>query len=137
MARKHDKAVVESLATIPLFSECSTRELRDITRSGKVVSKSAGSTIVAEGTGGGAFFSILDGQVEITRGDKRLAVLMPGDFFGEMALLVDTSRNASATALTDVECFAITAWHFKSLLLGDAKLAYKTARAVAARASTT
>ena len=80
MARKHDKAVVESLATIPLFSECTTRELRDITRSGKVVSKSAGSTIVAEGTGGVAFFSILDGQVEITRGDKRLAVLMSGRF---------------------------------------------------------
>lgn len=135
MAKQSDAALLNSLASVPLFSECSAREIRAVARDGKVMRKRAGSTIVAEGAGGIAFFLILTGTVDISRGDTTVAQLMPGDFFGELALLSDNPRNATAMAASDVELFTFTEWAFKSMLLANPKIAYGVARAVAKRAT--
>lgn len=135
MAYKPDAALLAALAAVPLFSECSPREVKAVARDGKMLSKKAGSTIVAEEAGGIAFFLILEGAVNITRGEQTVAQLLAGDFFGEMALLSDQPRNASAEAASDVQLFTFTEWAFKSMLLGNPKIAYGVARAVAKRAT--
>lgn len=133
--KKPDAALVKSLAEVPLFAECSAKQLRTIASTGKVLTKRDGATILAEDTSGVAFFLILSGTVDIHRDGQVLAKLMPGEFFGEMALLGSAHRNASATAAGEVEVFALSAWSFKGILLADAKIAYGVAVAVAARAS--
>lgn len=62
---------------------------------------SAGEALVEEGAPGDAMFVVLDGQVEITRQGKVLEQVGPGGVFGEMALIDQAPRNATARALTD------------------------------------
>ncbi len=112
---------------------CSRKEIVSLARKGKIVSKKADSTILEEGSKGIAFFLLLEGTVDINRNGRTVARLMPGDFFGESALLSDLPRNASGVAATDVKLFTLTQWAFKSVLLADARIAYGVARALAAR----
>jgi CRP-like cAMP-binding protein len=109
------------------------RQLRLIARAGSIVGKPEGAELVSEGKQAVAFFVVISGRVEIQRDGKPVAVLLSGDFFGEMALLADTTRSATATAASDVQLFALTAATFKKLLLEDSKIAYGVTRAIAAR----
>lgn len=68
----------------------------------------AGEIIFAEGAPGDLMFVILEGEVEILKAAqagsaKVLSVLGKGEFFGEMALLDDRPRSASAVAKTDAK----------------------------------
>ena len=72
----------------------------------------AGSTIFREGNEGNTAFVIKKGKVEISKvfGSKRviLDLFSQGSIFGEMALLVDTTRTATATAVEDSELIVIS-----------------------------
>ncbi len=133
MASEPPADLVDGLARVPLLTMCSRKEIVSLARKGKIVSKKADSTILEEGSKGIAFFLLLEGTVDIKRNGRTVARLMPGDFFGESALLSDLPRNASGVAATDVKLFTLTQWAFKSLLLADARIAYGVARALAAR----
>ncbi|MBX9685196.1 MAG: FAD-dependent oxidoreductase [Candidatus Obscuribacterales bacterium] len=67
----------------------------------------AGDIVLREGDAGTEFYSIEEGEVEVLkRIDDRfevLAVLGPGDFFGEAAVLENRPRNATIRARTDIE----------------------------------
>ena len=54
---------------------------------------------------------------EFKNGEKLdVAVLVPGEFFGEMSVLDNAPRSANVIAIDDVECLVLTAWDFKSKL---------------------
>lgn len=62
----------------------------------------AGQIIFSEGDADNDCFYVLDeGQVEIANRKKILETIQPGGFFGEMALVNNKPRSASATAKTD------------------------------------
>jgi CRP-like cAMP-binding protein len=61
-----------------------------------------GEAIVVEGAETFDAYLIESGQVVVSRGEQRLRTLGPGEMFGEMALVDDKPRSATATALTDV-----------------------------------
>jgi CRP/FNR family cyclic AMP-dependent transcriptional regulator len=63
---------------------------------------SKGKTIFQEGDRGDEFFIVVRGQVEIVSGDRHLETLEADGIFGEMALIDDSPRSATAVALTDV-----------------------------------
>jgi len=121
------------LREVPLFAGCSPKELRQIATAGKILSRTAGSHIVREGTGGHAFFLTLAGTVDVLRGRERIAQLGEGEFFGETALLTDHERNATAMAVTDVELFTMTEWQFKAVLMANPEIAYAILRSVVDR----
>jgi CRP/FNR family cyclic AMP-dependent transcriptional regulator len=62
----------------------------------------AGEIIFKEGDRGDEMFVIQSGQVEIRRGNRVLETLVEKNIFGEMALIDDGPRSASAVAATDV-----------------------------------
>jgi hypothetical protein len=73
------------------------------------------------------------GNVEILRGDTVLATLEPGDFFGEMAILEDQPRFATARAKTDLRVLKIERAAFADLLRANVEIAVRIMRKLAAR----
>ena len=121
------------LAKVPIFAECSKRELTIIGRAAKEVSHREGTVIAREGERGVGLFLILEGQCKVTIGGKTKAKLGPGDFFGEVALLDGGPRTATVTAMTPVRLVGITGWVFRGLLMEHPTIALKTLEAVAGR----
>ena len=73
-----------------------------------------------EGVG---FFLITSGDVAIIKDGRELARLGEGDFFGEMALLDNFRRSATAKALAPTETLALLRSDFIAELRGNADLA--------------
>jgi hypothetical protein len=79
-----------------------------------------GEIIFRKGDKGEFVYTIINGNVEIIKedieeGEKVLAVLGPGDYFGEMALMSDKPRSATARAVNSVEAMTIARDDFKKL----------------------
>ena len=102
-----DKAILAQLKNVPLFSQTTARQRKNIARIGKTVTWSAGSTPIEQGSEAVAFFLILDGRVEVVRDGTTVAQLGPGHFVGEIALLTGDLRTADANALSDSTVFAL------------------------------
>lgn len=83
----------------------------------------AGDVIVRQGAPADKFFIIIDGEVEIIREDdgqqRTLATLTRGQFFGEMAILRDSPRVATARAVVPTTLFAMERDAFRSLVAGS------------------
>lgn len=72
--------------------------------------------IVREGEAGDSFYIIALGQVRVDQGGKSVATLGPGEFFGEISLLMDQPRNATVTSMEPVELLVIPRTDFWSFL---------------------
>lgn len=79
----------------------------------------AGQVIFNEGEAGDCAFVVCEGSVEIFKGsgkrEMRLATCEAGGIFGEMALVDDAARSASARALTPASCLVLPKERFRHL----------------------
>ena len=128
-----NKQAVQMLSSVPLFSECSKKELQAIAQSAKEVERKAGSTLVKEGDTGLGFFLITDGSAEVTVQGKKRGKLGPGDFFGEISLLDESPRSATVTAETPVRMLGLTGWSFKRVIQHNPSIATKLLKVMATR----
>lgn len=92
-----------ALAAIPLFDGLSKRHLRRLARDADVVAFGPGRSIVEEGQPGEAMFVVLGGTARVLRAGRKVGVLIPGDFFGELSALDAGPRTASVVPDTPVE----------------------------------
>ncbi len=127
------KNTVSQLAKVPLFSECSQRDLQTVARVVREIPHGAGTVIAREGEPGVGLFIILDGTADVSIGGRKKATLGPGDFFGEIALLDGGPRTATVTAKSDVALLGLTEWVFRGLMVEHPSLALKTLQQMAAR----
>jgi CRP-like cAMP-binding protein/glyoxylase-like metal-dependent hydrolase (beta-lactamase superfamily II) len=81
-----------------------------------------GERIVTQGMRGDSFYIIVTGTVEIVKDGTPLKKYRAGDYFGEMAILLDQPRNADAIARTDVDLVAIDRNDFLAVLRGSEML---------------
>ena len=117
---------VDFLRGVPLFAEVSDRGLREIGETLTRRSYSAGETVVDEGEGGIAFFVVEKGTATVSKGSgETLTTLRPGDHFGEVALLAESSRTATITAETDLVCWGMTGWTFRPMLRSEPSITLK------------
>jgi CRP/FNR family transcriptional regulator, cyclic AMP receptor protein len=127
------KDTVGALAKVPLFSDCSQRELQTIARVVRDISHAAGTVIAREGDPGVGLFVIVSGTAEVSIGGRKKITLGPGDFFGEIALLDGGPRTATVTARTDVQLLGLTEWVFRGLMTEHPSIALKTLQQMATR----
>ena len=104
------------LKRVPLFSHVPTKDLVRVAGIAEEVVHGPESRIITEGESGSAMFIIVDGEVLIHRGDQRIATLRSQDCFGEMSILDQEPRSASATALTDCLLLKVDQDHFRDIL---------------------
>lgn len=105
--RKKGKQLVKSAEFFNSFSDGELDALLDFT---EVIKYEKNEFIVKEKTKGDSFFILLRGRAHILKSDfrdvkQKIASLMGGDCFGEMAILLDEPRSASIIAVED--CFVI------------------------------
>src|SRR6476469_1447209 len=93
---------------IALFDRLNKHQREEVARQADEIDVEAGKRLVSEGRFGYEFFVIENGTAEVVRGSEHLADLGPGDFFGEMALLGDTTRNADVVASTALTAMVMT-----------------------------
>lgn len=87
----------------------------------------AESVIISEYEPGDCFYLIQSGQVQLVKcvkGTKRnIDILKPSEFFGEMAILENTPRSATAIALNKVEVLEFNKENFEVLIMGNPQIA--------------
>ncbi len=98
---------------------------------------SAGQYIFKEGEHGEEMFIIHKGKVRITKktdeGEKTLAILSDGDFFGEMAVIDKGPRSASAIAEDETICIVLDEELFEQQMQRNAKIVKKILKNMSAR----
>ena len=97
----------------------------------------AGEVIFHEGDLGTEMYLIQEGKVEILRltseGPQRLALLEKGDFFGEMSILDELPRTATAAAVTDARLVEINGATFDEMLRANPEIAIRIMRKLSLR----
>ena len=103
------------LRVIPLFAALGKKERRELARQGDEVEVEPGRHLVREGEFAYEFFAIEEGTAEVRRGEQLLAELGPGDFFGEMGLIGQVTRNASVVTTSPVRVMVLTGSAFRHI----------------------
>lgn len=98
---------------------------------------SAGTVLCREGETGDQMYIIQSGQVKITKGfgnlEKTLTVLPAGEFFGEMSILNNLPRSATATVIEDAKVLVIDSKTFETMIRNNAEIALRIIKKLAAR----
>lgn len=120
---------LELLAKVHMFEGLQPAYLKRIAAIGLRETHQGGTTIFSEGAVGDKMYLIVSGAVRISRqvpgmGEEALAVLRPGNYFGEMALIDDSPRSADAKAHETAEVFVLRKEDLEDLLFVDRDLAY-------------
>jgi len=89
--------------------------------------------IARQGEIGTGFFLIVDGAVRVVRDGEELAVLGPGEFFGELSVLDGKPRVAQVVTIAETRCLALATWDFEAVLLANPSLALAILRGLAER----
>ncbi len=104
------------LKNVPLFSTMPPDTLAWVAEAADETSCPSGETIFKKDSVGDSMYVIADGSVRIHDGDKKLATLPQGAFFGELSILDGETRSASATAETDCLLLVIRQNSFRRIL---------------------
>ena len=124
------KTTIDVLAQIDIFSGLPPGHLRRVVEIGVEEQYGGGATIFQEGEPGDKFYLIVEGAVRISRfvpgmGEEALAVLRSGAYFGEMSLIDDAPRSATAVCHERCRLFVVNRRDLEDLLFVDRDLAYE------------
>jgi hypothetical protein len=86
------------LRNLAIFASLPAMSLETLAREASYASVEPGTEIIREGADGDDYYAITHGSVSVTRGDRELRRLEPGEGFGEIALLRAVRRTATVTA---------------------------------------
>ena len=122
---KRDRAGIEHLKQIALFSACTNKELELISAATTQLRFPAGETLARQGENGHEFMVMVDGTARVEIGGQTIATIGPGEFFGEIALLDGGPRTATVIAETDTVVEVIGQREFSGLVEDSPHLAKK------------
>lgn len=103
------------LKRIPLFSDASDEELRQVAVFAQSKEIPEGEVILQEGGYSRELLAIEDGTAEVTHEGEKIADLGPGDVFGEAGMLDDEMRSATVTATSTLRLISLGHFEVKRL----------------------
>jgi CRP-like cAMP-binding protein len=98
---------LDRLHQVDLLRNCTQAQLEEVARLAERVHVGEGEVLAREGRIGREFFLILSGSVAVTQMGRQVNTLGSGDFFGELAAMDPGPRNATVTALSDLDVLII------------------------------
>jgi CRP/FNR family cyclic AMP-dependent transcriptional regulator len=107
---------IEMLRQVPLFGSCRSGSLERIATLADEIDVPPGKVLMRQGGIGHEFFIIVSGEVAVERDGRLIRTLGPGDFLGEIALVDDQPRSATATATQASRLLVVGHNAFHSLL---------------------
>ncbi len=126
-------AKIDLIRTVPLFARCSRAEVAEVATIADEIEVPADKELMREGDRGREFFVLLDGGAVVRRGGRKVNVLGPGDFFGEIALISRSARTATVTTTQPSRLLVITDASFRSLLDHSPRIQIRVLEALADR----
>ena len=126
-------AIAYRFSPVPLFAECSKRELKQLCRAAVVEHRATGATLVTEGEPGTEAFVLLQGKCRVLRNGRRVGQVGPGGVIGELSMLNRAPRNATVVAETPLEVAILERRDFLALLESSPSIARKLLERLAAR----
>jgi len=125
---------VDRLREIPLFAGFSDEALARVAELATEIEVPAGMVLAMADDPGSGMFIVEEGRVVVEGRGGFQRELGPGEFFGELTLLVpEAHRVARVRAITDVRCLAIRRDDFTTLLEAEPALALAMLRTLARR----
>ncbi len=104
------------LKAVTLFEGLTAQQLVPVADILTQVTYEEDDIVFEEGTEGHALFLIIDGEVDVMKGERKVATLGVGEVFGEMAVLDRAVRSATIRVRRDVVLFRIAREDFQDLL---------------------
>lgn len=114
--RLRENSKIALLRRVPLFAQCTKRELEEIAKVADELDFKEGKQLTREGAPGREFFVLVEGTAEVTRGNRKLRTLSDGDFLGEISLITRLPRTATVTTISPTRALVITDRAFRRLL---------------------
>ncbi|RMG94446.1 MAG: cyclic nucleotide-binding domain-containing protein [Deltaproteobacteria bacterium] len=118
------------LGKMPLFDGLLPAHLRRIAALSEIVDVPKGEAVFHHGDPGDGLYLVLDGAIRISRnvsgmGEEALAILRPGQYFGEMSIVDDAPRSADAIAHEPSRLLRLPKDDLRDLMFVDRELAYE------------
>ena len=109
------QATVRRLRAVDLLQICTQAQLEEVACLAERIHVGEGEVLAREGRIGREFFLILSGWVAVTQNGRRVNTLGQGNFFGELAAMDPGPRNATVTALSDLDVLIIGPREFSAM----------------------
>ncbi len=126
------------LAKADLFAKLSHDEISPFAGKCQLQTFQEGQVITKQGDLGTGLYVITKGAVDVIHdhgqsSESHVASLKEGDFFGDMALLLETPRSAATVAKEFTECLVLLRWDFQELTMQSPKVLWAMLEVVATR----
>lgn len=120
----------------PFLGALPDKQARSLASAASTRTFAAGESIVDEGsTDAMTMWVIIDGEVEVTKGDRVVATMGRGAHIGEMALFADSGspRTAGVRAVSEVRAFRVAKWDLLPFVEAHPEVALAVIRELARR----
>ena len=126
-----DDPEIKALQRTKLFSELDPDELAEVQP--RLIKRAfhQGQMVIREGDNSTSLFVIVSGKMEVSRGGEKIATLLAGQHFGEMALLSARARTASVDSKSNARCMELSRKAFDVLAEQNPALGFKILHKIA------
>ena len=135
-----DHSLVKALRAVPDFADLADEDLLSIVGASANLLWPPGSVVFRTGEPSEALYLVLSGAVRVYESkdgqEADVATIRPGDFFGELSLLLDTTHTKNAQAVEDSELLVLPKDAFEELLASNPGLAARVRRKMEQRQPT-
>ena len=125
--------IVENLSRLSLFADLSRTQLESIAHRFDEAVFAQGERVLRTGLTGGALYVILEGEAVVRIDGKDRVRFGPGEFFGEIGVLLDEPPNADVEAATLLRCLEIPGAAVEPFLTEFAQVMFRMLKTEARR----
>lgn len=105
-----------ALEKIPFLGSVSHEDLHRMALNVEEMDAEAGRVLIEQGQAGSSLFIVISGKLGVSRGGRQVATRGPGEFVGELSLLLGEPCNATVATLQDSRLLVLERRAFNALL---------------------